>query len=384
VWLVNWLVDRWYRVLEFFDTLYYDIRDAALYAWSWAVDRANDAYNRARSWAINWIDTVRANLANGIQAARQYASDLYASALSSIQYWYNRAVAGAAALVQGVTDLANALYNNGLQFALYWFNRAVEGAQALVQGVVDLVGALEVRVLIWIAEGVARATDAAQALIQGPIGLVGAVLQRVEKSVDDLRKQIGADDPATQGTLLNFLSNPFAFLGAILSSFLLDMLFDLLGHGLGTVKYNLPPPMTWGPGGSGGPFPIGPGPGPGASGLSAPLAHLSISGYTFRPGHPGLDLGLAMGEPVYAMHGGQVLQAGWNPVGYGFDVVLQGGDWWTRYAHLQAPAVAIGDGVKQAQVIGLGDTTGNSTGPHLHLEIKYRGVFIDPVTVLPL
>jgi len=384
VWLVNWLVDRWYRVIEFFDTLYWDIRDAALYAWDWAVDRANDAYNRARSWAIGWIETVRANLANGIQAARTLALDLYYQALSSIQYWYNRAVAGAQALVNGVIDLANALYNNGLAWALYWVNQAAGAARALVQGVVDLVNALSVRVLIWIAEGVARATAAAQAIVDGAAGLINASLARISKAVDDLGKQIGADNPATQGTLLSFLTNPFGFLGAILSSFLLDMLADLLAHALGTVKASLPPPMTWGPGGSGGPFPIGPGPGPGASGLSPPLAQLRISGYVFRPGHPGLDLGLAMGEPVYAMHDGQVLQAGWNPVGYGFDVVLAGGDWWTRYAHLQTPAVDVGGTAKQGQIIGLGDTTGNSTGPHLHLEIKYRGSFIDPVTVLPL
>jgi murein DD-endopeptidase MepM/ murein hydrolase activator NlpD len=382
VWLLTWLVDRYQRVLEFFDALYYDIRAAALYAWDWAVGRANDAYNRAKSWAIGWIDAVRVNLSNGIQAARTLAQDLYNSALSSIQFWYGRAVAGAQALVNGVIDLAHALYNNGLQFALYWFNRAVDGARALVDGAIGLLRALEVRVLVWIAEGLARATAAAQAIVDGSAGVINASLGRLDQAIADLKRSIGADDPGTQGTLLQFLSNPFGFLAAYVAGFLVEMLSDLIGHGLGAVKYTLPPPLTWGPFGSGGPFPIGPGPGPGASGLSPPLAHLSISGYTFSPNHPGLDLGLTMGEAVYALHDGQVLQAGWSPVGYGFDVVLAGGDWWTRYAHLQTPAVGLGAEVKQGQVIGLGDTTGNSTGPHLHLEIKYRGTFIDPVSVL--
>lgn len=53
----------------------------------------------------------------------------------------------------------------------------------------------------------------------------------------------------------------------------------------------------------------------------------------------------------------------------------------TRYAHLQAPVTAPGETIAAGQPVGLGGNTGNSTGPHLHFEIRYRGTAVDPASV---
>jgi len=82
------------------------------------------------------------------------------------------------------------------------------------------------------------------------------------------------------------------------------------------------------------------------------------------------------------MHDGVVEVAGWSTVGYGNTITLRNGKWWTRYAHLDGFGVGKGDTVEAGQKIAEGNSTGNSTGDHLHLEIKLNGVFIDPEQVL--
>jgi murein DD-endopeptidase MepM/ murein hydrolase activator NlpD len=64
--------------------------------------------------------------------------------------------------------------------------------------------------------------------------------------------------------------------------------------------------------------------------------------------------------------------------------VLSGDPWWTRYGHLKEVNVVVDQSVQAGQVIGHADTTGNSTGNHLHFEVKYKGQFINPLDVLSL
>ena len=185
-------------------------------------------------------------------------------------------------------------------------------------------------------------------------------------------------------TLSTFVSDPLGFILAFIIAYILPVLEWSLAYAIDPHNPDMPPWPVWGQGGYGGAIYPGKGPPPGASGLAPPLDYLRISGYTFRQGHPGLDLGLTVGTSVYAMHSGRVTYATWDGRNYGFTVVIQGGEWWTRYAHLSKIGVTIDQQVRQRQTIGLGGSTGNSTGPHLHLEIKHNGTFIDPVTVLPL
>lgn len=100
--------------------------------------------------------------------------------------------------------------------------------------------------------------------------------------------------------------------------------------------------------------------------------------------HPGFDLAAAPGTQVGAARGGEVVHAG--PAGtYGNLVTIRHADGFeTRYAHLQEVHVKIGDRVETGQDIGAVGSTGHSTGPHLHFEIRKEGKALDPQPFLPL
>jgi len=100
--------------------------------------------------------------------------------------------------------------------------------------------------------------------------------------------------------------------------------------------------------------------------------------------HPGVDFPAPTGTLVTAAGRGQVVKAGWDPGGYGNLVVIehpQGVR--SMYAHLSAIAVRTGTSVVAGSSVGRVGTTGFSTGPHLHFELRYKGSYVNPWTVLP-
>ena len=108
-----------------------------------------------------------------------------------------------------------------------------------------------------------------------------------------------------------------------------------------------------------------------------PIQHKEIK-------HPGYDLAAKTGTPVSAAAAGTVISAG--PAGtYGNLVTVRHGNGVeTRYAHLSATTVKAGDHVDAGQQIGNVGTTGYSTGPHLHFEVRKDGQAIDPAPFLPI
>lgn len=94
--------------------------------------------------------------------------------------------------------------------------------------------------------------------------------------------------------------------------------------------------------------------------------------------HAGIDIASPTGTPIYATADAYVGRA--QPVGnYGNLVELNhGGGYQTRYAHMHRILVRSGQYVRKGTVIGLVGSTGRSTGPHLHYEVRYNGVAIDP------
>jgi len=101
-------------------------------------------------------------------------------------------------------------------------------------------------------------------------------------------------------------------------------------------------------------------------------------------GHRALDLGAGTGSPVYAADGGFVSFAGWTDIGYGNLVVIDHANGYaTYYAHLSAFRVYVGQSVQRGRLIGLVGSTGNSTGPHLHFEIRYNSSLLNPGVYLP-
>lgn len=109
-----------------------------------------------------------------------------------------------------------------------------------------------------------------------------------------------------------------------------------------------------------------------------------LSGNDFWSGHLAIDIATATGAPIYASDSGVVVFAGWDSHGYGNVIMIdhQNG-YHTLYAHLSSLNVSCGSNAGQGSVIGYAGSTGNSTGPHLHFEIRYLGGFINPWTVLP-
>lgn len=98
--------------------------------------------------------------------------------------------------------------------------------------------------------------------------------------------------------------------------------------------------------------------------------------------HEGVDFAAPIGTKIYAADGGTVTFSGWKS-GYGYVVIIDhGGFYETRYAHNSKLLVSEGDRVYQGQNIALCGSTGNSTGPHLHFEVRYKGVAYNPLNYL--
>lgn len=97
-----------------------------------------------------------------------------------------------------------------------------------------------------------------------------------------------------------------------------------------------------------------------------------------RRAHKGLDLAAPIGTPIRASADGTVSKAEWFS-GYGLFVSLEhGGEIQTRYGHMSRLNVYNGQQVKKGDVIGYVGSTGNSTGPHLHYEVRIDGVAVNP------
>lgn len=94
--------------------------------------------------------------------------------------------------------------------------------------------------------------------------------------------------------------------------------------------------------------------------------------------HTGMDIGAAAGTKVLAAAGGKVIQAGWNN-SYGYVVMIDhGSKIVTLYAHNSKLLVSTGDVVSRGQEIALVGSTGMSTGPHIHFEVRLDGKYQDP------
>jgi murein DD-endopeptidase MepM/ murein hydrolase activator NlpD len=104
----------------------------------------------------------------------------------------------------------------------------------------------------------------------------------------------------------------------------------------------------------------------------------------FSAQHPAFDIGAPYGSPVYAARAGRVVRSAWARTGYGYTVIIDHGQsWQSLYSHMKGEWVSVGDWVEQGQLIGEVGSTGNSTGPHVHFEIRLNGKQVNPVEYLP-
>jgi murein DD-endopeptidase MepM/ murein hydrolase activator NlpD len=120
-----------------------------------------------------------------------------------------------------------------------------------------------------------------------------------------------------------------------------------------------------------------------------PLTSPKCSGYRqtrgYTSAHNGADLAKNGGCPIRAVAAGTVTYAGWKGYGAGYTVIIDhGGGVETQYLHGDGNIwVKAGQHVSKGQDIMYMGTTGNSTGVHLHLTLKYKGVAIDPSPYIP-
>lgn len=125
----------------------------------------------------------------------------------------------------------------------------------------------------------------------------------------------------------------------------------------------------------------------GTAGMAEPLDAMDLTspfGYRWGRQHQGVDLGAAEGCPIYAAKAGTVIWSGYTE-GYGNLIKLDHGDGTeTYYAHCSRLDAAEGQQVEAGQQIAAVGSTGNSTGPHLHFEVRVDGEACDPAEYLDL
>lgn len=115
--------------------------------------------------------------------------------------------------------------------------------------------------------------------------------------------------------------------------------------------------------------------------VSSPYGYRTLGGREF---HPGIDLAVPYGSPIYATGTGVVVYSGWKN-GYGnFIEIDHGNGYVTRYGHASRLLVSVGEHVNKNQEIALVGCTGRCTGPHVHYEVLYHGKRQNPATYLAL
>lgn len=118
-----------------------------------------------------------------------------------------------------------------------------------------------------------------------------------------------------------------------------------------------------------------------------PAEGVITTNFTYRGrhvGHSGIDIAAPTGTPIYAAVSGSVTASGWNPFGYGQLVIVRGLDGRDYYyAHNSKLLVRQGQRVGQGERIALMGSTGNSSGPHLHFEVRDGARILNPFALLP-
>lgn len=106
---------------------------------------------------------------------------------------------------------------------------------------------------------------------------------------------------------------------------------------------------------------------------------------SYRHFHTGVDIAAPLGTPVMAAADGLVVAVGHTNIGYGnFVIIAHGGGVATLYGHLLQTTANVGDRVVRGQMIGLEGSTGFSTGPHVHFELRVNDQVVDPMPYLPV
>jgi hypothetical protein len=438
MWLVQWLIDRWNDVRLAFEErvpqLRKYLRDLYVYLYAYAFVLYNrlvylgaTVYGKLTNFADNWyaavgwyVNTVRSALSDFVNNWRTGAKIIATAWYNAIDWYVNTArdalrdfknnwlagakiiatawFAGISWYVNTVRDALSDFVNNwraGAKIlATLWFagidwyvntardalrdfkNNWLAGAKIIATTWYD---GIRLLVTLWL-EGIRLLVTQLLNEIQW---LTGTAFPFLLDLINNLYATLATLARSYSGSIVSFFDDPLNMILAMLESVIWKWAEWLLAVLLGGVNVEPPPRPDFGGGAPPGGPP--PGPGPGTGQVIWPVSSRRISGYRFEnpPGHYGVDIGVALGDAVWSCRDGTVTFAGWDTTGYGNKVDVQHtGGWWSRYGHLQYIYVHAGQTVRQGQTLATGDNTGNSTGNHLHLEIRYNGAYVDPLTVM--
>ncbi len=357
---LSWLYNQASMVYAWFSSSFWTFLSTVQNTWTWISNKATDTYNRATAWAKGEIDKVQANLTNTINWASQAITDARNYALN---------------LVNNV----GSTISSGLKTVESYALGLVNGAIATLRGETDTKdGQVQSQVQGWVPSFVTDALRPFAWLLDLRQSLTDLLTTLTPATVTQLKELLST----TLANVKSFFQDPVTFIFGVIWSSILDFLGYKLATAFGTLEAELPPPPTWGTGGgAGGGGPTAP-PGTVGAGLYSPLTYIYLSGYSFSSQHPGADFGILDRQPVFAAHEGEVREAGWSAIGFGFTVTIQGTRYWSRYGHLSQVLVSSGQRVEPGTLIAYGNSTGNSTGPHLHFELRDYGVYVDPLSVI--
>ena len=126
-------------------------------------------------------------------------------------------------------------------------------------------------------------------------------------------------------------------------------------------------------------------PTPGYKRITSPFGPrtYTLNGRKVSSNHKGIDIGAPSGAKIVASNGGTVVTSAYNAGGYGNYVIIDhGGGKMTVYGHMSKRGVSVGQSVTKGQQIGKVGSTGRSTGPHLHFEIRINGTAVNPINYL--
>jgi hypothetical protein len=361
VWaFLNWLWGQIDKVLVWFSGQFWTWLSYLKDFFRWLDAYTTLIYNEAVTWASNAINNVKAWATNLYNYLASLIAQIYDDATSYARQLYNRAIDYANSLIDAVTSYAVSLYHKALD---------------AIQGVLDYL-------IAWAVGQIAAARDFIIHLFDPLLVLVPILSVLLLLTDKNIVTKLITFAQTIYGEVVAFFEDPLGFILGLIWTQAVTFFCFVLGYGLGSVNATLPPIPVWGKGGAGGgviPPYIPPN---GGGDLAHPIDPIFVTGYTFGPGHPGVDLGLVMGQEVHAAHSGVITYAGWDSSGYGNRVDISGVPYWTRYGHNQAILVTAGQTVNKGDIISRGNSTGNSTGPHLHFELKVNGSYVDPLLYL--
>jgi murein DD-endopeptidase MepM/ murein hydrolase activator NlpD len=172
----------------------------------------------------------------------------------------------------------------------------------------------------------------------------------------------GSTSSATSGLDMNSLLAPLMF----------SLIEQILSQQLQNQQSTASDPATSSPSNTSSAEARSASPTPNGMPLKGPITQYS------HPGHIALDVGVPVGTDIHATMDGKVVYAGWNNEGYGNLVIVENGPYKTYFAHQSKIDVSVGQTVHAGDIIGQSGNTGNSTGPHLHYEVRKNGQQIDP------